>query len=1214
MLIQFIHPKDTNQMAVKALSQQLQQFFNVTDYRINVGWIHSRTRSDQGYNIRSVKGSERYYLHTGKEQTTHQIGDLILFNYTASTRCEDRLDIIAHSSVEELFDTQKSSLIISFLEFFYVIFSISLKSDLYTKLYGKVCKLLLKQQYENAVYQNVFAVRSLGNTLLLEHNALSNRYINTYLLNAEDKLSEQLLIRLLKQSIHQPAELDALLQYTDHKSFHQLSFAVKLVADRTLNVNDIRHIQLAEQYSFLNAYIPKHPLWREMVLAHPDTLYSDDIAQNFIDELPEDKTQWHEALNQLPLNIRNSLANRLAEEHFAYVYPLISDEKRYIDHIMLCIEQQDSTHFAEYYHYAIAHHFHHVVCMLKIFEYKLLQRPLPIYELNKIINAYSEALCNQHSQNNFLQKIQYTIFAQCGYKAEIEQAQCSSFQPRTTSYNANGLKPLSFCEGKIWFKKINHEYIEVNGEKKPIELFEPEELKDKERIVETSLVRKVLCRRHDCNHCEQDSEHSIEASIFYRVLKEVQFDTTQLHGRYKENNQVLRTIAGLNRWNEILDRLSCQKCQSSFVVSEHHKNSMGKMAYSATYWHCSNAACHEHTHVVKLTHCLSCMGVIDSRESKNSCNPYELLSYKKFYLCNNCASCCSTHGFKGTCPHCGLEDAYIHVGVKDRTKAPCRGCKKTVSIEKYAFENFVKRKQLPARDEKFETESLLTTLKNGVKTLYVYDLYQALLHQRVKYEKLKSYDVIVDVKVLAKMAFLGLEHKNYQPFVASYDIPKVTEDDRGNVDFATFEKLKEIADKALKRPYFHHLYKTVELPFTIALYHYSKSGLHIPVAKLSVFAEQIEKARNGISFNIQQQTGVFASDTGEIKQYLKDKYQYDVFMQLKQDESLDHLLKKVQQDPVAHLYHQFDKLNRASGLVKAFANTMQDRVHPKYQILGTVTGRCTAKDPAILSFPKAFRSIFANQEGYTLYSFDYGQIELGVLAGLSGDQQLIQDYNQSDIYQELADEIDISRDQAKLFFLGLIYGIQDENLSKMISTPSHQIAQIRNQIYQRYPAIDQLRQQCIEFGQQHGFINNMFGLHRAGIKDRPSNAYLDQWENNWFFNFPIQSTAAAIFKSALVQIFQTDVKKTMQLVCPLYDEFLVQIPHEDREYYISLIHSCMSSALYNAFNVLDPKVDLQMYCETSLDEFHSDAWLQWFERVTVNSDKRDTKQDVELPI
>lgn len=1213
MLIQFIHPKDTNQTAVKNLSQQLQQYFNVTDYRINVGWIHSRTRSDQGFNIRSVKGSERYYLHTGKVHHDLNIGDLIFFNYTASTRCEDRLDIIAHTNLEGLFDTQNSTLITSFLEFFYVIFSHAVKTELYTKQLDYLCKLLLQQQYDEAVYQNVFANRSLVNTMILDHDALSNSFVNTYLLNTEDELSEGLLIRILKQKLNIPEDLDVLLTYADHKGFDQFSFAVKLVADRSLNVNDINNIQLEDQYSFLNVYIPKHPLWREMVLAHPDTLYSDDIAQKFIDELPDNKTQWLDALNQLPLNIRKSLANRLAEHHFAYVYQLISDEQRYIDHIMQCIEQQDSTHFAEYYHYSIAHHFHHVVCILKIFEYKLLQRPLPLYELNKIINVYSEALCTQHSQKNHLQKIQYTIFAKCAYKAKIEQGLNSTFQPKLTQNKANGLKPLSFCEGKIWFKKNNHEYIEVNGEKRPIYEFDEQELKDKERIVETTLDRKVLCRRHDCNHCEINSVNDVEASIFYRVLKEIQFDITQLHGRTKENSQVLRTIAGLNRWNEILDRLSCQKCQSPFMLSEHHKGSMGKMAYSATYWHCSNSACHEYTHVVKLTHCLSCMSVIDSRESKNACNPYELLSYKKFYLCNNCASCCSPHGFKGTCPHCGLEDAYINVTAKERTKAPCRGCKKIVSIEKYAFENFVKRKQLLARNEKIETESLLITFKNGVRTLYVYDLYQALLHQRVKYEKLKSYDVIVDVKILAKMAFLGLEHKNYQPFVASYDIPKVTEDDYGNVDFATFEKLKEIADKALKRPYFHHLYKTIELPFTIALYHYSKSGLHIPALKLSAFAKKIEKARNGINFEIQKQTGVFSSDTGEIKQYLKDKYQYDVLLQTKQEDSLDQLLEKVQQDPIAHLYHQFDKLNRASSLVKAFALSSQDRVHPKYQILGTVTGRCTAKDPAILSFPKAFRSIFSGQDGYTLYSFDYGQIELGVLAGLSGDQQLIQDYNQSDIYQELADEIEISRDQAKIFFLGLIYGIQDENLSKMMSMSRHQITQVRQQIYQRYPAIDQLRRQCIEFGQQHDFINNIFGLHRASVKNRPSNAYLDQWENNWFFNFPIQSTAAGIFKSALVQIFQTDVKKTLQLVCPLYDEFLVQIPHEDREYYISLIHSCMSSALYKTFNILEPKVDLQMYCETSLDEYYSDAWLRWFDQVIVNTDKQVTEQDVELP-
>lgn len=1209
MLIQFIHPKDTNQTAVKALSQQLQQFFNVTDYCINVGWIHSRTHSDQGFNIRSVKGSERYYLHTGKEQNSLNIGDLIFFNYTASTRCEDRLDIVTHNSVEELFNTKNSSLIISFLEFFYVIFSYAVKTELYTKQLDNMCRLFLKQQYNETVYKNVFGNRSLSNTMILDHDALSNTFVNSYLLNAEDGLSENLLIKLLKQKINKTESMDVELTYVDHKGFNKLSFAIKLVSGRTLNVNDISGLQLEDQYTFLNAYIPKHPLWREMVLAHPNTLYNEEIAQKFIEELPEDKFQWLDALNKLPLNIRNSLANKLAEEHFTYIYPLISDEQLYVHFILECIYKNDYSYFDEFYVYAQEHKFYHVKCILDIIYYKAINRELPLYQLNKIIENYINNLFVLHSENDILNKIEYTIFAECNYKRPIQHfinSKYPVYKPK--------LSPQSFCEGIEWYSDELAEYVVIDGHKKFInELDTSIDISNLNKLKEKVSTRNVKCRRHGCNACTPDL---LNQSIFYQLLNQVKFNPVILHksGRdTADNNQVLRRISGINRWNTILERLQCKRCESPLAISEHSPNSMGNMAHSVTYWHCSNPRCHEFTHVVKITHCRSCMGVIDSRESKYSCNPYETISFNKFYLCTNCASCCSKHGFKGTCPHCGLDDAYKNLTKDNRTRAECRGCKKTVSIGPFEYKKFINKKEQKTSIMKNVERNFITEQTEGVNKLYVYDLYQALINGRIKYETLKTYDFIIDVKTLSKIAYLGLEHKNYKAFIQSYNIPEVVEDGYGNVDFSTFEKLKETADKALKRPYLHHLYKTIELPFTIALYHYSKSGLHISAEKLSVFAEQIEKARNGVNFNIQQATGVFASDTGEIKQYLKDKYQYDILLQSKQDDSLDHLLKKVKQDPIAHLYHQFDKLNRASSLVKAFANAGQDHVHPKYQILGTVTGRCTAKNPAILSFPKAFRSIFANQAGYTLYSFDYGQIELGVLAGLSGDQQLIQDYNQSDIYQELADEIEISRDQAKLFFLGLIYGIQDGNLSKMMSMPSHQIAQVRQQIDQRYPAIDQLRQQCIEFGQQHGFINNIFGLHRASVKIRPSNSYLDQWENNWFFNFPIQSTAAGIFKSALVQIFQTDVKKTMQLLCPLYDEFLVQIPHKDREYYIALIHSCMSSALYNAFNMLEPKVDLQMYSETSLDEYHSDAWLQWFDRFDINSEQHMIEQDVELP-
>ncbi|MHA3892189.1 DNA polymerase [Acinetobacter sp. GXMZU3951] len=1205
MLIQYIHHKDTNQTAVKALSHQLQQYFNVTDYRVNVGWIHSRTRSEQGYNIRSVKGTERYYLHTGKDKAELKTGELVFFNYTDSKHCEDRLDLVAHCSLEEFFDTKNTALISSFLDFFYVIFSYATKADVYTKQLDQVCTLLLKQQYEDAVYQNIFANRSLLNTLILEHRALSNSYAHAYLLKAEEELPESLLIRFLKQNVDRPKDLDFLVKYAAHKGFKKLNFAIKLVIGHSLDVNEINDLQLEVQYSFLNEYIPKHPLWREMVLAHPATLYNDAIAEKFIAELPQDKTQWYNTLLQFPLNIQNDLANKLAEDNFEYVYQLISDEQRYIHHIMQCIQHSYYENFANYYEFSKQRNFHHVFCILKIIEYKILNKPIKVYELNKIIENYVDGLFKTNSQDNLLTKIDFTIFSGCTYMPESYGKENTvniykNANPDAKFYpTPSVLQPLSFCEGGIWFKDKEVQYKEINGGKINLELLTEDErktLKDDEIVKEVVKERNVLCRRHACQHCTTDT---LESSVFYQLLRKVDFDPLVLHDGRKDNNQVIRRIAGINRWNEIIDRLTCRTCNSNFSVSEHTKFSIGKMAYSASYWHCSNENCHEFTHVVKITHCLACMSVIDSRDSHFSCNPYETLSFKKFYLCKNCAGCCWEHGFKGTCPSCGLEDAYPNLTEENRTKAQCKGCGEKVSIKKRLFQNYMLKKNLPPKLVKYEDQTVITEFKNGVQKLYVYDLYNALTSKRMQFSRLKNFDFIIDVKILYKMAFLGLDHKQYKNILPDDQIPVQLEQDAVNVDMVTLEKLKELADKALSRPYFHQLYKMIELPFALALYQYAQTGLYLPSKRIKAFAEKIEHARNAINFKVQNEVGVFASDQNEVKKYLEDKYHHQLLLEINSERDFESIIKRQKDDLIVQQLQMLDKINRAGSVISEFSRLNSEIVHPEYQIIGTVTGRCTAKKPAILSFPKVFRSIFAGIPDHQLYSFDYGQIELGILAGLSQDEQLIADYNESDIYQELADETDLTRDNAKIFFLGLLYGITDQNLIKMMGISQGEILEIRQRLMVRYPKIEELRQRCISFGQQHGFINNMFGLHRATIESRNKSPYVQNWEKNWFFNFPIQSTAAGVFKKALIHIFESDTKKTMKMVCPLYDEFLVQIPNADRAYYIALIRTAMITALSETFPQLIPKVDLQVYEDEGVDEFNTHAWLAWFEQFNV---------------
>lgn len=86
----------------------------------------------------------------------------------------------------------------------------------------------------------------------------------------------------------------------------------------------------------------------------------------------------------------------------------------------------------------------------------------------------------------------------------------------------------------------------------------------------------------------------------------------------------------------------------------------------------------------------------------------------------------------------------------------------------------------------------------------------------------------------------------------------------------------------------------------------------------------------------------------------------------------------------------------------------------------------------------------------------------------------------------------------------------------------------------------------------------------------------------------------------------------MKIVCPLYDEFLVQIPHKDSTYYIAIIRTAMITALRDAFPQLNPKVDLQVYDHEAVDEFNTDSWLSWFKQFMLEESSNIHEEAIEL--
>ncbi len=136
----------------------------------------------------------------------------------------------------------------------------------------------------------------------------------------------------------------------------------------------------------------------------------------------------------------------------------------------------------------------------------------------------------------------------------------------------------------------------------------------------------------------------------------------------------LRPLAAINRWNEIMDRLHCRECSEPLEFSVHNKDSMGRVAYGVSYWHCSNNSCDLEDNPIKISHCRGCGKTIDSRDDTVACNPEVLEAYYKFYICNDCGSCCNNHIWKGTCPSCSRDEAFNSFKDEHKTYCQCRFC------------------------------------------------------------------------------------------------------------------------------------------------------------------------------------------------------------------------------------------------------------------------------------------------------------------------------------------------------------------------------------------------------------------------------------------------------------------------------------------------------------------------------------------------------------
>ncbi|HAS8522845.1 TPA: DNA polymerase I [Vibrio vulnificus] len=260
-------------------------------------------------------------------------------------------------------------------------------------------------------------------------------------------------------------------------------------------------------------------------------------------------------------------------------------------------------------------------------------------------------------------------------------------------------------------------------------------------------------------------------------------------------------------------------------------------------------------------------------------------------------------------------------------------------------------------------------------------------------------------------------------------------------------------------------------------------------------------------------------------------------------------------------------------------NPHTGRVHTSYHQAVTATGRLSSTDPNLQNIPirneegRRIRQAFVAPHGYKILAVDYSQIELRIMAHLSGDQALLDAFQQGkDIHAATAAEImgvsieQVSSEQrrrAKAVNFGLIYGMSAFGLAKQLGIPRGEAQAYMDKYFERYPGVMQYMEDTRSNAAQHGYVETIFGrrLHLQEITSR--NVMRRKAAERAAINAPMQGTAADIIKKAMLlvdQWIQEEGNGRVKLLMQVHDELVFEVEESCLTEIESKVQQLMESA------------------------------------------------------
>lgn len=407
-------------------------------------------------------------------------------------------------------------------------------------------------------------------------------------------------------------------------------------------------------------------------------------------------------------------------------------------------------------------------------------------------------------------------------------------------------------------------------------------------------------------------------------------------------------------------------------------------------------------------------------------------------------------------------------------------------------------------------------------------------------------------------------------------------------DAETTFRLYEILKDQLKESDFEKLFYEIELPLLQVLARMESTGFMIDTKNLNAMSKELDRMLSRLTDDIYRHAGgeFNINSTQQLSEILFSTLKLTPVRKTKTGFSTDMgVLEQLHDEhPIISSLLEYRQLSKLKSTyvdaLPQLINQKTGRVHTSFNQTVTTTGRLSSSDPNLQNIPirteigRSIRSAFVpSSPDRIILSSDYSQIELRIMAHISGDEGLGEAFHSNeDIHTTTASKVfvvklkDVTREmrrKAKEVNFGIMYGIGPFGLARRLDISQSEAKEIIDRYFERFPKVKAYIDSTIETAKQNGYVETLLGRRRYFPDIHSRNHPIRQNAERQAINMPIQGTAADMIKIAMVKIDRELLKRKMKsvMILQVHDELVFDVLTDEETSVRNLVRDTMEKAL-----------------------------------------------------